>query len=178
MDSRFSLVPLRLEHKPQVVQLLIDYSAGLGISLFFQNFDKEVADFPGAYTDENRGSFYVVTENNGGIEKVVACIGLRPFKGFADTGMPDYDIGSPETTKVCEMKRLYVVPEYRKFKIGAALVDKVIEDGKARGYTSMVLDTLPNLVGATRLYERRGFKEMTGCIDNADLGRLYFELKF
>lgn len=76
------------------------------------------------------------------------------------------------------MKRLYVIPEYRRFKIGAALVDKVIEDGKARGYTSMVLDTLPRLVGATRLYESKGFKEMLGCIDNANLERLYLELEF
>lgn len=155
-----------------------DYSASLGISLNFQNFDKEVADFPGAYTEENRGSFFVVIDKDDENEKVVACVGLRPFKGFADTGMPGYSIGSPETTKVCEMKRLYVNPEYRRFKIGAALVDKLIEDGKARGYNSMVLDTLPRLVGATRLYESRGFKEMSGCIDNANLERLYLELEF
>ncbi|KAI8584765.1 hypothetical protein K450DRAFT_217908 [Umbelopsis ramanniana AG] len=174
MDPRFALIPLRPEHKAQVVQLLI---ASLGISLFFQNFDKEVADFPGAYTEENRGSFFVVIDNHSETEKIVACIGLRPFKGFADTDMLDYPLGSPETTKVCEMKRLYVIPEYRRYKIGAALVEKVIEDGRARGYTSMVLDTIPTLVGATRLYQGRGFKEMSGCIDNADLQRLYFELE-
>lgn len=110
-----------------------------------------------------------------GVQKLVACVGLRPFKGFADTTMTSYNIEPPHTTKVCEMKRLYVMPEYRRFKIGGVLVDKLMAEGKARGYTSMVLDTLPRLAGATRLYEAKGFKAMPGCIDDANYGRLYFE---
>lgn len=108
-------------------------------------------------------------------ETVVACVGLRPFKGFADTTITDHTIEPPQTTKMCEMKRLYVMPEYRRFKIGGVLVDKLMAEGKARGYTSMVLDTLPRLAGATRLYDAKGFKPMPGCIDDADYGRLYFE---
>jgi putative acetyltransferase len=150
-----------------------DYAESLGLSLDFQNFEKEIADFPGAYSHTNRGAFYVVTD---GSQKVVGCIGLRPFKGFADTTMQGYQLDPPQTTRVCEMKRLYVMPDYRRYKIGNVLVDKVLTEAKANGYTSMVLDTLPRLVGATNLYERKGFKEMQGCIDDADYGRLYLEV--
>ncbi|KAG2184379.1 hypothetical protein INT43_000288 [Umbelopsis isabellina] len=171
-QTRFKLVPLEPAHYSQVIQLLRDYAESLNLSLDFQNFEKEIADFPGAYSHTNRGAFFVVTD---GSQKVVACVGLRPFKGFADTSMKDYQIDRPATTQVCEMKRLYVMPDYRRFKIGGVLVEKLFAAAKEIGYTSMVLDTLPRLAGAIKLYERYGFKEMQGCIDDAGYGRLYYE---
>ena len=57
----------------------------------------------------------------------------------------------------CEMKRLYVKPEYRGKQIGKALVETIINDAKEIGYKSMLLDTIPALKTAIALYESIGF---------------------
>ena len=57
----------------------------------------------------------------------------------------------------CEMKRLYVRPQFRKKHIGKALVQKIIIDAKEIGYSHMLLDTLPFLKNAIHMYEKFGF---------------------
>ena len=60
----------------------------------------------------------------------------------------------------CEMKRLYVKPEYRGKQIGKSLVEIIINDAKEIGYKSMFLDTIPALKTAIDLYENMGFYQI------------------
>lgn len=60
----------------------------------------------------------------------------------------------------CEMKRLYVKPQYRGENIGSALVNRIIEDTKEIGYQHILLDTLPFLETAINMYKRFGFYEI------------------
>ena len=59
----------------------------------------------------------------------------------------------------CELKRLYVRPAFRRRQIGEALLRRAVEDARATGYRVMLLDTLPSLAGAIRLYRRFGFSD-------------------
>ena len=59
--------------------------------------------------------------------------------------------------KTCELKRLYVKPEYRRKGIAEKLLDRIIEEARETGYSYMVLDTMPALKEAIRLYEKKGF---------------------
>lgn len=56
----------------------------------------------------------------------------------------------------CEIKRLYVRPEYRGQHLSRVLCDKVIADAKLIGYKYMRLDTFPFMKKAIRLYEEYG----------------------
>ena len=51
----------------------------------------------------------------------------------------------------CEMKRLYVRPEYRGHHIATMLIDRILEDASVIGYDEMYLDTLPELADAVAL---------------------------
>ena len=60
----------------------------------------------------------------------------------------------------CEMKRLYVRPEFRNMGIGSLLIQKIIEDAREIGYRCMLLDTLPFLYRAIHMYQSLGFQEI------------------
>lgn len=57
----------------------------------------------------------------------------------------------------CEIKRLYVRPQYRGLHIGGALVEQVMHDAREIGYKHMRLDTFPFMKTAIRLYQKYSF---------------------
>ncbi|MCI8786407.1 MAG: GNAT family N-acetyltransferase [Eubacterium sp.] len=70
--------------------------------------------------------------------------------------------------KNCEMKRLYVRPQFREKNIGKRLIQKIISDAKEIGYSYMLLDTLPFLEKAVHLYKKFGFYTID-CYNNSPM---------
>ena len=61
--------------------------------------------------------------------------------------------------QTCELKRLYVKPEYRRQGIAEMLLDRLISEARETGYSYMVLDTMPALKEAIRKKKK---KDSTG----------------
>ena len=76
----------------------------------------------------------------------------------------------------CEMKRLYVRPEFRGKHIGGALVRQIIADAKEIGYSHMFLDTLPFLKNAISMYKSYGFYEIPSYNNSPMEGLVYLRL--
>lgn len=77
----------------------------------------------------------------------------------------------------CELKRLYVKPEYRGRGLSKILCSKVIEDARAIGYRYMRLDTFPFMTSALRLYEEFGFEYIGKYNDNPAENAIFMQLK-
>ena len=135
--------------------LFQEYAGSLAFDLDFQNFDQELEDFPGPYSPPRGRLFLAVFEN-----QAIGCVGLR-------------DLGKG----VCEMKRLYVKPYFRKQKAGKMLAETVIQAAKDIGYNCMRLDTIPSMKRANSLYTSLGFKEIAPYRFNPIEGALYLELR-
>ena len=58
----------------------------------------------------------------------------------------------------CEMKRMFVYPEFHGKGIGYALAKAIIDEAKKIGYSSMKLDTSIRQIEAQNLYQGFGFK--------------------
>jgi putative acetyltransferase len=138
--DRIDLIPATLpEHIEQVRALFLDYGKSLGFSLCFQSFDEELKNLPGAYAPPS-GRLLLARS----ADHAAGCIALRKL----DAG-------------ICEMKRLYVRPDYRGLGLGRTLVERLIAEARAIGYQRMRLDTIASAMqDAIALYRRMGFQEI------------------
>ncbi len=76
---------------------------------------------------------------------------------------------------ICEMKRLFVRPEYRALGLGRALAERIISEAVSMGYTTMRLDTLERLAGAAGLYTALGFARCAPYCANPRPGAMCWE---
>ena len=76
----------------------------------------------------------------------------------------------------CEIKRLYLKPEYRGMGISKALVEIIIKDAKKIGYKHMRLDTFPFMSSAIKLYEKYGFYYIDRYNDNPAETAIFMQL--
>ena len=125
--------------------LFREYAESLGFSLAYQDFDKELADFPGKYSSPDGA---LLLARVGG--KAAGTVALRKL----DKG-------------ICEMKRLYVKPAFRGRRtaddrsIGRALAEDIVAIGRERGYQRLRLDTIGGKMRqALSLYRSMGFVEI------------------
>jgi putative acetyltransferase len=59
----------------------------------------------------------------------------------------------------CEMKRLWVAPEFRACGLGKALIERLVERATSMGFASLYLDTIPEeMTAAYELYRKLGFE--------------------
>jgi GNAT superfamily N-acetyltransferase len=76
---------------------------------------------------------------------------------------------------VCVLKRLYVVPTFRKYGIGRKLVEAILDDANTLGYHTMKLDTLDRLQPAIQLYRQFGFTDASAYYANPLEGVVYMQ---
>lgn len=144
------------EHINHTKLLFIEYAYSLDFSLCFQDFDNEVDTLPGKYSPPD--GFILLALSN---SKCAGCIALKKL----DEG-------------ICEMKRLYVRPEYRNLGIGKLLVEKLIEEARKIGYSKMKLDTISEkMPTAVDIYSKHGFKKIDAYYENPNPHTLYMELE-
>jgi len=140
----------------QARELFLEYAQSLGFSLCFQNFDQELARLPGDYAPPD--GRLLLAECDG---QLAGCVAL-------------HKLGDG----ICEMKRLYVRPQFRGLKLGRALAHRVIAEARLIGYGHMRLDTVePVMKDAVAMYRKLGFREIAPYCANPIAGALYMELE-
>ncbi len=146
------------EHKEQVKELFSEYMDMLveGDSMFatyleMQHYDDELEHLDVKYKEPENRLYLLYCD-----DQLAGSIGMLKYD---DRG--------------CELKRLYLKPEFRGKHLGDFLVERIIEDARNAGYEYMLLDTLPFLDRAYKLYKKHGFYDIPKY-NNSPMKESYF----
>ena len=157
MTARFAIRPVDgAADLADAARLFRFYAASLPIDLGYQGFAEELASLPGKYAPPAGALLIARDEGNAAI----GCVALRPIAGDG----------------VCEMKRLYVLPEGRGLGLGGALIAAIVATARTAGYTEMRLDTLPTMQTALAMYARAGFREIPAYYPTPIAGTIFLGL--
>ncbi len=111
----------------------------------FTGLEDQLAQLPGIYAPPTGGFLLASVE-----EKPAGCVAF-----FGHDAM------------LCEIKRMYVRPEFRGLQLGDKMIAKLLSMVRAQGYSKVILDTFHTFKAAQRLYEKVGFTYVPPRIDLA-----------
>ena len=86
-------------------------------------------------------SVYYVVEKDG---IVVGSAGIAPLAN--------------EAVSICELQKMYFLPEMRGIGIGAEMMEVCLQSAKNFGYEKCYLETMPFMLAAQKLYKKAGFE--------------------
>ena len=100
--------------------------------------DDELDNMSNAYTDNN-SIYYVVLADN------IICggAGISKLKGT--------------NKNICELQKMYFLPNIRGKGIGSNLITKCLDFAKKSQYNLCYIETMYNMIDAQNLYKKNGF---------------------
>ena len=110
----------------------------------FAIHDAEVDAMHAAYARPGRAYFVVESEG-----RVLGGGGVAPLDG--EPG-------------VCELRKMYFLPELRGLGAGETLMRRCLETARALGYRQCYLETLTGMDAAQKLYMRQGFAQIPAAL--------------
>lgn len=148
----------------KVTQLVSDVIINeFRFKLELDNLDSDLFQIEDHYNKCTGGCFWVAEIRNGGFSRsntinkkendktIVATTAIRRLEQFESTA---------------ELKRMYVLKEYRGFGIGQQMLNNAIDFAKSFGYLRILLDSSHSLIPASRLYLKNRFIYTSRYNDN------------
>ena len=135
----------------EYTRMLVDCDSRFQQYLDIQQYDEEVRHLEKKYGPP-AGRLYLALCNG----EAAGCAALRPLDG-----------------ERCELKRLYVRPAFRGRGLGRLLTEQILRDAREIGYACVLLDTMPCLTAARRMYRELGFYEIP-CYNDSPLDDTVF----
>lgn len=147
------LAPENEDQLSLVRDLFHQYGIARGFDVALGDFETEIKNLPGKYNFPEGALFLALDDDN-----PAGCIAYQKL-----------------SEKICEMKRMYVLDDFRQRGIGMELTITLLDQARTQGYRSMRLDSHPSMTEAHALYEKLGFHEIERYNQNPIPGIRFFE---
>lgn len=130
-------------------QVMTEYAAvGPGYSIN----DPEVDQMYEAYQATTGGRYFVLEQEG----RILGGGGFGPLANGSD--------------KVCELRKMYFLPEARGQGWGRRMVELCLDAARELGYEQCYLETLERMESANVLYKKMGFKALCGRLGDTGHG--------
>jgi putative acetyltransferase len=140
--SKCRIRPIEKRDNPAVAAIIIEVMTEFeAIGPSFSSADTEIQAMYEAYSPSGH-AFFVVER----ADTVLGCGGMGPLAGGAE--------------KVCELRKMYFLPELRGTGMGATLLNVILDSARESGYSLCYLETLERMEDARRLYGKHGFESI------------------
>lgn len=143
MDSKISIRPIEVSDNIAIAKIirnaLLEFGAAKPGTVYFDNSTDSLFEL---FQEQN--AVYFIAEENG---HVIGGGGIFPTKGL------------PPNT--CELVKMYLHPKYRGKGIGRILIEECISFAKSKSFENIYLETMPELIAALKVYEKRGFQYLS-----------------
>jgi len=97
---------------------------------------------------EERSVYFVIEKN----EKVVGGGGIKHLDSSEEN--------------ICELQKMYFLPETRGFGLGQQMIDLCLKTAKELNYDKCYLETMPYMKAARHLYKKNGFTPLDKPVGN------------
>lgn len=145
----YHIEPIKPEYDEQVCHII--KTVGVEFNAVGEGFgpgDAEVESMSQHYSDEYRSAYRVGFINN----QLVGGCGIAAYN---------------QSPRICELRKLFILPQSRGFKLGEALTMSCLEYARSQAYDQCYLETLTSMTAAIGLYEKLGFRflnaPLAGC---------------
>lgn len=139
---------IKPEDNQQVKDLIRNVLVEMGVPKVGTAYeDKALDDMTSEYKGE-RQAYFVVEENS----KIIGGAGIAPLTGLEE--------------KVCELQKMYFLPEARGRGIGTDMINKCLQFGSDQKFKKCYIETLPYMENARKLYNKSGFEVIEKPLGN------------
>lgn len=152
-QATYKIQPIQAEHNEEMYQIILSIAKEFNaMGEGYGPSDPEVTEMNAHYKDKNSSQYYVATVNG----KVIGGAGIAPYNNRTD---------------ICEIRKLYLLPESRGLGLGRALTQTCLDYAKRKAYRQCYLESLTNMDSALALYKKMGFitlaKALEGSVHSA-----------
>lgn len=139
---------IKAEDNQQVKELIRKVLVEMGVPKVGTAYeDKALDDMTRTYKAE-RSAYFVVEEDS----KIIGSAGIAPLIGLEE--------------EVCELQKMYFLPEARGRGIGMAMMNNCLDFARSKGFLKCYIETMPYMENARKLYNKSGFKSIEKPIGN------------
>lgn len=146
--ENYSIRKINLEDNAEVAQLIRAIFDEMEIPKVGTAYEDPYLDLMYEEYSKARSVYYVV-ENN---EKIVGAAGIAPLENEAET--------------ICELQKMYFLPEARGMGIGTEMMEVCLQSAKNLGFEKCYLETMPFMLDAQKLYKKAGFEYIDAPMGN------------
>ena len=140
--STLKIREIQPEDNQQVAEVVRTVLVEMGVPKVGTAYEDKALDDMFATYQHPRMNYFVVEEDG----KIIGGAGIAPLIGLEE--------------KICELQKMYFLPEARGKGLGAQMMDTCLKFGEAQGFEQCYIETLPYMERARKLYARSGFKSL------------------
>jgi putative acetyltransferase len=139
---------IELEDNPKIAKAIRSVLIEMGVPKVGTAYEDEALDCMTETYNTSNKAYFVVDDQN----EIIGGAGISPLDNYEGN--------------VCELQKMYFIPEARGKGLGSEMMSKCLEFAKRAGFDQCYLETMPYMDDARKLYRKVGFESIDKPMGN------------